>query len=214
MQIALIAGQILVGAILALTLRILFEDQFTLFLSKYFGGLTPKRSRRIVGLWYSAFWYYGIDKVVHQHTHVLAFRMVGNRVTATTVAGPNIKYQMFGKLTSSTYITGTWENATSENIYHGACQFVVQPEGKVLTGRWLGWNKDQVVATGPWILMRISSDVSEAAIEKVRQRVVQVVGDTEVVFDAESERAIPELAALQYRREALATWHDVERTRA
>jgi hypothetical protein len=57
MQIALIVGQMLAAAILALTLRILLEDQFTLFLSKYFGGLTSRRARRVVGLWYSVFWY-------------------------------------------------------------------------------------------------------------------------------------------------------------
>jgi hypothetical protein len=211
MQVVLIVGQMLVGAVLALSLRFLFEEKFTLFFSKYFGGLTSKRARRLIGLWYSVFWYYGVDKKIHRHTHVLAFRTVGNRVTATTVAGPYIKYQMFAKLTSSIYITGTWENATSDNIYHGACQFVLQPEGNVQTGRWVGWNKDQAVGAGPWILVRISSDVGEGAIESVRQRVVTPgAANMETVYDPDIEKVIPTHVELQRLREALATWHNAQ----
>lgn len=197
--------QMLVGAVVALTLRLLLEDKITSVLSRIMGGLAPKSSRRITGLWYSVFWYNGVDGTVKRRTHLLSFRSVGSRVTATTVTGPGTVYRLSAKVNSGSYLTGTWENATSDNLYHGACQFVIQPEGELLVGRWIGWNKRHTVGCGPWILVRASRDLSKNAVSEMCNRLAR---GSEPVWDGAIENQIQEIAKSELKGDAIALWRD------
>jgi hypothetical protein len=55
-------------------------------------------------------------------------------------------------------LTGTWVEHTSPDghyrgaVYHGALQLVLDPTGRKMTGRWVGFGRDHEVNSGPWEL--------------------------------------------------------------
>ncbi|MEV1292991.1 hypothetical protein [Pseudonocardia sp. NPDC049635] len=63
--------------------------------------------------------------------------------------------------TEGALVTGTWRERTSPTghyraaTYHGVAQFVLDPTGTTLTGRWLGISKRHTIKTGPWELTRL-----------------------------------------------------------
>jgi hypothetical protein len=69
-------------------------------------------------------------------------------------------------------ITGTWTEQTSPagyyqgSVYHGAIQFLLEPTGHRMTGRWVGFGRDFDLNTGPWTLHLVSGDTGKAAMAR------------------------------------------------
>src|SRR5664280_1062810 len=61
------------------------------------------------------------------------------------------------------YLTGVWENVPDGDIYHGAFQFVVSPDGKRMTGKWIGFNRKQEIREGPWQWNLVSRSANRKA---------------------------------------------------
>jgi len=68
-------------------------------------------------------------------------------------------------------ITGTWTERTQEGgyyrgaIYTGAIQ-LLQESAERLSGKWVGFGKEDEVNTGPWSLTLVDGHVDEAAVER------------------------------------------------
>jgi hypothetical protein len=132
------------------------------------GSLVPERRRIISGLWFSIFWFKGVNGKINRRINVIRIGALWGRVSAKTVIGNDHQISFTGKINRHMYITGKWQHIQSDNIYHGGLQFVLEPEGDCLTGRWLGFNKKQVIAAGPWILIRLTPKLNDASIETLR----------------------------------------------
>lgn len=56
--------------------------------------------------------------------------------------------------------TGSWQEHTSEHgyykgaIYYGTIQLVIDPDGRKMRGKWLGFDKENNINVGPWELIR------------------------------------------------------------
>lgn len=69
-------------------------------------------------------------------------------------------------------ITGTWTEQTASDgyyqgaRYHGAIQMLVEPTGRRMAGKWVGFGKDFDVNTGPWEVKLLDTNTSKAASER------------------------------------------------
>lgn len=63
--------------------------------------------------------------------------------------------------------TGTWSEQTSPTgyyegaTYYGALQLVLSEDGKQLAGKWLGFDRNLQVNSGPWEIVRIGQKVPD-----------------------------------------------------
>jgi hypothetical protein len=68
--------------------------------------------------------------------------------------------------------TGTWTERTAPSgyyhgaAYHGTIQLVVDPMGRGMAGKWLGFSKDFKVNSGPWTLTRVEDSISKRAQQR------------------------------------------------
>ena len=84
----------------------------------------------------------------------------GDRVTVRSVPDSPNEITMTLSLTG-TILTGTWAERTDPDgpyegyRYWGVVQFLASPDGRVLTGRWLGHSRNgDVINDGVWELVR------------------------------------------------------------
>jgi transcriptional regulator with XRE-family HTH domain len=67
-------------------------------------------------------------------------------------------------------VTGTWTEETNPGgyyqgaIYHGAIQMLLEPTGRKMAGKWVGFGRDFDLNTGPWSLELVSADTDAAAL--------------------------------------------------
>jgi hypothetical protein len=51
-------------------------------------------------------------------------------------------------------------------VYHGAIQLLLEPTGRKMTGKWVGFGRDFDLNTGPWTLELITSTVTEETLKE------------------------------------------------
>ena len=68
--------------------------------------------------------------------------------------------------------TGTWVEQTSPDgyykgaTYHGTLQLIVNPMGRAMSGRWLGFGNNFKVNSGEWELAWVDGSTSPRAIRQ------------------------------------------------
>lgn len=69
-------------------------------------------------------------------------------------------------------VTGTWVEQTAVNDYwngardHGVVQLLVEPTGRRMAGKWVGFGRDFDVNTGPWELRLVDGSTSKTTLER------------------------------------------------
>ncbi len=184
-------GWLVLSALVAIVLTVLLEERVSYWFARVLGGIVPKGHRRITGLWYSVFWFQGVDGATRRKAHIMIFRTFWKRTVARTVAGAGHPFRFWAENSSDMYLTGRWEHIKKHNIYHGAIHFIVDPEGETMHGGWLGFNKHQVVGSGRWTLVQIGSDTNKKAVREAIAKYTQPKGGG--IFDAAAEASIKEV---------------------
>jgi hypothetical protein len=73
--------------------------------------------------------------------------------------------------------TGTWTERTAPSgyyhgaTYHGTIQLVVDPLGRMMTGKWLGFSKDFKVNSGDWTLSRVENSTAKRTQQRYHFKV-------------------------------------------
>lgn len=73
--------------------------------------------------------------------------------------------------------TGTWTERTSPDgyykgaTYHGTVQLIVNPMGRIMSGKWLGFGTNFKVNTGDWQLTWVDGSTSQSAIREYHLKV-------------------------------------------
>jgi hypothetical protein len=68
-------------------------------------------------------------------------------------------------------LTGTWSERTDPQgyyqgaVYHGAIQLLLEPSGRRMAGKWVGFGRDWDVNTGPWTLELVTADTGPEAMQ-------------------------------------------------
>ncbi|MGW8552988.1 helix-turn-helix domain-containing protein [Streptomyces tubercidicus] len=128
------------------------------------------------GVWLSRYEFYSSSRdATYDGKHYVVIVQHGNRLTAQSLPGAssNPDSPLTLDLTvDRNVITGTWVEQTATDgyyngaRYHGAIQMLVEPTGRRMTGKWVGFGKDFDVNTGPWELRLVDRSTSKAALQR------------------------------------------------
>ncbi|MFD9266823.1 XRE family transcriptional regulator [Streptomyces goshikiensis] len=141
-------------------------------------GPTPQASPRAnySGIWLSRYEFYSSGRhssLIGQHFVIVLQH--GNRLTVRSL--PNGSSNPASPLTmdltiDGSVVTGTWVEQTAEDgyyrgaRYHGAVQMLVEPTGRRMAGKWLGFGKDMDINTGPWELVFRDASTAQATLSQ------------------------------------------------
>ncbi|WP_089102076.1 helix-turn-helix domain-containing protein [Streptomyces hyaluromycini] len=130
--------------------------------------------RNYSGVWLSRYEYFSSGRdAAFTGLHYVVLLQHGNRLTARSL--PNGSSNPNSPLTMDLEIdghiaTGTWTEQTATDgyyrgaHYHGAIQLLVEPTGRRMTGKWVGFGKEFDVNTGPWELVFQDASTTKATL--------------------------------------------------
>ncbi|MEV0604072.1 XRE family transcriptional regulator [Streptomyces sp. NPDC050315] len=131
------------------------------------------------GIWLSRYEYFSSGREqTFTGAHHLVLIQRGNRLTGQSLPGAsaNPDSPLSLDLTvDRNVVTGVWTEQTAATgyyqgaRYHGAVQLLVEPTGRRMAGKWVGFGKDFDVNTGPWELVFKDASTSKATMERYSQ---------------------------------------------
>ncbi|MFF1462430.1 helix-turn-helix domain-containing protein [Streptomyces sp. NPDC058330] len=126
------------------------------------------------GVWLSRYEFYSSGRGdTYEGRHHVVIVQHGNRLTAQSLprASSNPDSPLTLDLTMDrNVVTGSWVEHTAADgyyqgaRYHGAVQLLVEPTGRRMAGKWVGFGKDFEVNTGPWELRLVDRSMSKASL--------------------------------------------------
>jgi hypothetical protein len=134
----------------------------------------------LTGIWLSRYEYVssgrGDKTFANAHYVVILHRGAKLQVRSLPDTAPGARVMM--DLTSNgQVITGTWTEQTEPGgyyqgaVYHGAIQLLLDPTGRRLSGKWVGFGRDFDLNTGPWTLDLVSADTSKETMTRYNRPV-------------------------------------------
>lgn len=142
---------------------------------------SPTRKRAVLptpqgnhsGIWLSRYEYYSSGREESfTGLHYVVILQHGSRLTVRSLPQSADSQLTMDLTVDGNVITGTWvEQTASESYYrgaryHGAIQLLVEPTGRQMAGKWVGFGKEMDVNTGPWELIFQDSSTNKAALAK------------------------------------------------
>ncbi|MDK1348018.1 helix-turn-helix transcriptional regulator [Streptomyces sp. 378] len=127
------------------------------------------------GVWLSTYEYFSSGRSdTFTGKHYVVLLQHGNRLTARSLQNaslnPDSPLTLDLQLDGNT-VTGTWTEQTASDGYYrgaryfGALQLLVEPTGRRMAGKWVGFGKEFDVNTGPWELRLMDSSTSKATLD-------------------------------------------------
>ena len=117
----------------------------------------------LAGLWESHYAYIstGRDQELHG-THQIVLQAERGRLVGRSAATSTGMLEL-DLVADGLLVTGNWTERTATDgyyrgaVYHGVVQFVLDPTGRTMTGRWLGPDRHFEIDSGRWVLHRAPS---------------------------------------------------------
>ncbi|MET9516428.1 XRE family transcriptional regulator [Streptomyces sp. NPDC002994] len=129
------------------------------------------------GVWLSRYEYFSSGRdSAFVGSHYVVVLQHGNRLSVRSMPGSSDSPLTMDLQIDSHVATGTWtEQTASEGYYrgaryHGAIQLLVEPTGRRMTGKWVGFGKEFDINTGPWELVFMDSSTNKATLERYNRR--------------------------------------------
>lgn len=128
------------------------------------------------GVWLSRYEYFSSGRgtpFVDQHYVVLLQH--GDRLTVRSLPGSARSSMSIDMSVDGSVVTGTWVEQTDPGgyyrgaRYHGALQLIVEPTGRRMAGKWVGFGKDMDINTGPWEMIFQDASTSKATLDEYNQ---------------------------------------------
>ena len=92
-----------------------------------------------------------------EHLHLVEMKQFGRRVVCKSVVEKAVtdddneqQFRMTGKIYSERFFTGLWESTKERSIYHGTFLFSIHPNGKTMSGKFLGIGYANQIRNGKW----------------------------------------------------------------
>jgi transcriptional regulator with XRE-family HTH domain len=140
----------------------------------------PVTARNLSGVWLSRYEYFssGRDETLFGIHYVVVLQH-GNRLAVRSL--PNASLNPNSPLTmdltvDGNVVTGTWVEQTADDgyyrgaRYHGAIQMLVEPTGRRMVGKWVGFGKEMDTNTGPWELIFKDASTNQATLGQYNRR--------------------------------------------
>lgn len=144
-------------------------------------GVTP--TARVVGrgnyggVWLSRYEYYSSGRgATFTGVHHVIVLQHDDRLTVRSLPGSAASTLSMDMTVDGPVITGVWVEQTEVDgyyrgaRYHGAIQMLVEPTGRRMTGKWVGFGKEMDINTGPWSLIFQDASTTRATIERYSRR--------------------------------------------
>lgn len=128
---------------------------------------------KLTGIWRSRYVYYSSCREKEfegEHYVVLRYqnrRLVGQGLPHSLDSRLRIDLSVVGSIA-----TGTWSERTSPGgyykgaTYHGTIQLLIDPMGRSMSGKWLGFGKNFMVNSGDWELTWVDGSTSKRAMRE------------------------------------------------
>jgi transcriptional regulator with XRE-family HTH domain len=128
------------------------------------------------GIWLSRYDYVSTGRgATITGKHYVVVLQHGDRLTVQSIPGSSDSPLTMDLTIDGAVCTGTWTEQTAEEgyyrgaRYHGAVQLLVEPTGRRLAGKWVGFGKDFDVDTGPWELVFQDASTAKATIDRYQR---------------------------------------------
>jgi DNA-binding transcriptional regulator YiaG len=128
------------------------------------------------GVWLSKYEYFSSGRdSKFTGLHYVVLIQHGNRLTVRSLpdASSNPNSPLTMDLTAdANVVTGTWVEQTAQDgyyrgaRYHGAIQLLIEPTGRRMVGKWVGFGKEFDVNSGPWELRLQDPSTGQKTIAK------------------------------------------------
>jgi len=132
---------------------------------------------RLAGVWRSRYVYYSSGRTAEfEGEHNVVLRSQGGRLVGQSLPDSLDSRLRLDLSVDGAVATGTWSERTSPTgyyhgaTYHGTIQLVVDPLGRSMNGKWLGFGKNFSVNSGTWELAWIDSSASSRTMREYHLR--------------------------------------------
>lgn len=124
------------------------------------------------GIWLSSYDYYSSSRggtFSGRHYAVVLHR--GARLLVHSLPASYSRMSMELSVNGQV-VTGTWTERTNEKgyyaggTYYGAIQMLLDPTGRRMAGKWVGFGRDMDVNTDAWSLTLVDKDTGAAAVSR------------------------------------------------
>jgi transcriptional regulator with XRE-family HTH domain len=120
------------------------------------------------GIWLSRYEYEssGRGGATFSNAHYVMVIQHGAKMQARSLPGTATGRLVMDLTINGAVITGTWTEETNPEgyyqgaIYHGAIQMLIEPSGRTMRGKWVGFGREFDLNTGPWALELVTADTS------------------------------------------------------
>lgn len=126
------------------------------------------------GIWLSRYEFFSSSRDnTFTGLHHVILTHHGNRITGHSL--PNASFNpdsplSFDLTVDRNIVTGTWVEQTAQDgyyqgaRYHGAIQLLLDPTGRRMAGKWVGFGKEFDVNTGPWELRLLDRSTTDETL--------------------------------------------------
>lgn len=142
------------------------------------GATAPRTApaTNYAGVWLSRYEYYSSGREqTFTGAHFVVLIQHGNRLTGRSL--PNASLNPGSPLTldvtvDGSVLTGAWTEQTALDgyyrgaRYHGAVQLLVEPTGRRMVGKWVGFGKELDINSGPWELVFQDASTSKTVLDE------------------------------------------------
>ncbi|MBM9507926.1 helix-turn-helix domain-containing protein [Actinacidiphila acididurans] len=129
------------------------------------------------GVWLSRYEYFSSGREdTFTQLHYVVVLQHGSRLTVRSLPGSADSQLTMDLTVDGNVITGTWVEQTAEESYyrgaryHGAIQMLVEPTGRRMAGKWIGFGKEMDINTGPWEIVFQDASTNKATLAKYGKR--------------------------------------------
>ena len=146
-------------------------------------GATPVPSGKpsahgpLTGIWHSWYEYHSSGRDgTFTGEHYVVLIQHGARLQVRSLSESSDSPLFMDLTVNGQVVTGTWTEQTHPDgyyqgaVYHGAIQFLLEPTGRKMTGKWVGFGREFDVNTGPWNLTLVTSNVGKDAMTQYNRR--------------------------------------------
>ena len=125
------------------------------------------------GIWRSRYEYFSSGRgQALEGVHNVVVLQHGDQLTVRSIVGSSPSAMGMQLELSGSIVTGSWFEQTDQNgyylgaRYHGSIQLLIDPTGRRMAGKWVGFGKSMDINTGPWTLTFETPSTSAATVSR------------------------------------------------
>lgn len=140
--------------------------------------LPARGTGRLSGIWHSRYSFPSSGRAAQvEGEHYVVIKERDGRLTGQSLPHSRDSRLHLDLIIDGSVITGTWSEQTAPTgyykgaTYHGALQVLLDPRGRTMTGKWLGFDKEFRINAGDWSLTWVDGSTSPRAMREYHLKV-------------------------------------------